>query len=83
MTKKEMMTAIMLEIISPTVEPKNIMTTTEDRNEILRRYKEVSSVQNTEGIRKNWAYVFAPIKEVDYRDRLIGLFNYLNKESGE
>lgn len=73
----------MLEIVAPTVEPKNIMTTAEDRDEILRRYKEVESVQNTEGIRKNWAYVFAPIKEVDYRDRLIGLFNYLNKESGE
>lgn len=83
MTKKEMMTVIMLEIVAPTVEPKNIMTTAEDRDEILRRYKEVASVQNTEGIRKNWAYVFAPIKEVDYRDRLIGLFNYLNKESGE
>ena len=77
MTKKEMMTVIMLEIIAPTVEPKNTMTTTEDRDEILRRYKEVTSTQ------KNWAYVFAPIKEVDYRDRLIGLFNYLDKESGE
>lgn len=83
MTKKEMMTVIMLEIVAPTVEPKNTMTTTEDRDEILRRYKEVASVQNTEGIRKNWAYVFAPMKEVDYRGRLIDLFNYLDKESGE
>lgn len=83
MTKKEMMTVIMLEIVAPTVEPKNTMTTTEDRDEILRRYKEVESVQNIQGVRKNWAYVFAPMKEVDYRGRLIDLFNYLDKESGE
>lgn len=55
--------------------PLELRTTDQDRAEIQRRYKET-----LHGGFTPWEYVFAPIKETDYRDRLIDLFNYLDKE---
>lgn len=49
-------------------------TTDQDRAEIQRRYKETLRGGSTP-----WAYVFAPIKDIEYKDKLIDLFNYLEK----
>lgn len=69
------MTIMMLEIVSPSVEEQpDIKLSRDERDEIKRNYM----------AKRPWKEVFMPIKDIEKRDKLVDLFEYLeNKKNNE
>ena len=59
---------VMLELVSPE-NPADLLISKEEAEEVFKRYRQGS---------KDWEHVFEPIKDGDFRQKMIDLYKIVN-----
>lgn len=74
MTTDEVKILVLLNIVAPENEEKSCVDISDDdRNEIYSRFKQQPKVEMSE---LDWEYIFSPIANEEWRNKLIDLFKY-------
>ena len=74
MDNESIRNVVMLELIAPE-DTENRLISKAESDELYLRYNEPRACTDTP---RNWAYVFEPIKDEGFRDKLINLYRLLD-----
>ena len=75
MKNSEMKNLVMLELCSPSPYEGNRMIPEDEGEQVMARYMEDRACTDA---KRNWNYVFGPIKNEDFRHKMIDLFDYID-----
>ena len=74
MDNESIRNVVMLELVAPE-DPENRLISKAESDELYLRYNEPRTCTDAP---RNWAYVFEPIKDEGFRDKLINLYRLLD-----
>ena len=76
MDNESIRNVVMLELIAPE-DPERRLIPKEESDELYLRYNEPRACTDAP---RNWAYVFEPITDTGFRDKMISLFKELDTQ---